>query len=111
MPHLCHSDPGPAAERGRVMDRWARSMHSAPFVRLGQRGSIGRKVAPALIWRKGRVPKPGYIRKIRRAFSFRIRGLTASLMSSASKSASQRSGVIAGQSEPNSILSFRIVFA
>src|ERR1700722_4632835 len=38
------------------------------------------------------------------AFSFRISGRTSGLMSSFSKSLSQRSGRITGQSEPNSTL-------
>lgn len=41
----------------------------------------------------------------RAALSFRIFGRTAGLTSSWSKSASQRSGVISGKSEPNSTLS------
>ena len=40
----------------------------------------------------------------RAAFSFSTRGRTSSLIGSRSKSASQRSGVIRGKSEPNSIL-------
>ena len=42
----------------------------------------------------------------RSAFSLRISGRTSSLNGAASKSANQRSGVIAGQSEPNSIFFF-----
>jgi len=38
------------------------------------------------------------------AFSLRMSGRTSGLMSSVSKSRSQRSGLITGQSEPNSIL-------
>ena len=43
-----------------------------------------------------------------RALAFSTFGLISSRMSSLAKSASQRSGVITGQSEPNSILSCRI---
>src|SRR5712671_4382220 len=54
-------------------------------------------------------PAPGdYIPKIFRALAFNTFGLISSRMSSFAKSASQRSGVITGQSEPNSILSCRI---
>ncbi len=45
------------------------------------------------------------------ALSFRMSGRTSSLMSIFSKSASQRSGEIIGQSEPNNILSFNNVLA
>ena len=45
------------------------------------------------------------------AFSFRMSGRTSSRISMFLKSASHRSGVIAGQSEPNSILCFRSVLA
>ena len=41
------------------------------------------------------------------AFSFRISGRTSGLMSSLSKSLIQRSGLMTGQSEPNSTLCFR----
>src|SRR4051794_30813189 len=43
-----------------------------------------------------------------RAFAFSTFGRISSRMSSLAKSASQRSGVMTGQSEPNSILSWRI---
>ena len=49
-----------------------------------------------------------YIPKIFRALAFSTFGRISSRMSSLAKSASQRSGVITGQSEPNSILSCRI---
>src|SRR5215216_4723427 len=56
-----------------------------------------------------RGPAPGdYIPKILRALAFSTFGRISSRMSSLAKSASQRSGVITGQSEPNSILSCRI---
>ncbi len=45
------------------------------------------------------------------AFPLRIIGRTSSLNGASSKSLSQRSGVIAGQSDPNSIFFFRIEFA
>ena len=48
------------------------------------------------------------IPKIFRALAFNTFGRISSRMSSLAKSASQRSGVITGQSEPNSILSCRI---
>ena len=47
----------------------------------------------------------------RTAFSFRTRGRTSSLKDACSKSASQRSGVINGKSEPNSTLFRSWVFA
>ena len=49
-----------------------------------------------------------YIPKIFRALAFNTFGRISSRMSSLAKSASHRSGVITGQSEPNSILSCRI---
>ena len=51
---------------------------------------------------------PLYIPKIFRALAFITLGRISSRISSLAKSASQRSGVITGQSEPNSILSCRI---
>ena len=52
-----------------------------------------------------RPPKhPGHSPSSRRALSFRISGRTSSRNGAFSKSASQRSGVIAGQSEPNRTL-------
>src|SRR5690606_29691648 len=57
-----------------------------------------------------RMPAAGYFSfKSFAAFSLRTSGRTSSRMSSFSKSDSQRSGVIAGQSEPNSILCLRMV--
>ena len=52
--------------------------------------------------------KPTYIPKIFRALAFNTLGRISSRMSSLAKSASQRSGVITGQSEPNSILSCKM---
>jgi hypothetical protein len=49
-----------------------------------------------------------YIPKIFRALAFNTFGRISSRMSSFEKSDSHRSGVITGQSEPNSILSCRI---
>lgn len=51
---------------------------------------------------------PSYIPKILRALAFITFGRISSRISSLAKSASQRSGVITGQSEPNSILSCKI---
>ena len=58
--------------------------------------------------RDGRRRHLAYIPNIRRALAFNTLGLISSRISSLAKSASQRSGVITGQSEPNSILSCRI---
>jgi hypothetical protein len=46
----------------------------------------------------------------RTAFSFSTSGRTSSLIGSCSKSASQRSGVMSGKSDPNSILCLSMLF-
>src|SRR5581483_5881134 len=56
-------------------------------------------------------PSSGARRSSRDALRFRIFSLTSGLMSSLAKSASQRSGVSSGKSEPNSTLSCSSEFA
>jgi len=51
-----------------------------------------------------RVARPGHKPSSSAAFCLRTSGRTSSLIGSFSKSASQRSGVISGKSEPNNIL-------